>query len=113
MTKKKMLALTLDQLFIGPWRSCSLLHKDSNAPSLRLTTPHFKNENTPRGAQEEASAFAIYTTRAGGRENGNCIGLKLALALALLCFLMIRELSEELSSIIKVFSVEWPSLTGC
>lgn len=64
----------LDQLFVGPWCSCSLLHKDSSAPSVRLTTPNFKNENTPRGAQEEANAFAIYTTRA--------VGVKMATASA-------------------------------
>ena len=34
--------LTLDQLFVGLWRSDFPLSQDNNPPSTRLTTPHFK-----------------------------------------------------------------------
>lgn len=56
--RKQTVVLTLDQLFVGLWCCLFLPSKDSNLPSVHLTTPHF---NTPRGAQVGASTFVIST----------------------------------------------------
>ena len=45
-------------VFFGQQRNRFLLPQNSNAPPMRLTTPHSET-NTPIGAQTGASAFAI------------------------------------------------------
>lgn len=42
--------LTLDHLLVGKLNNCVPLSQDSNAPTMRLTLPHFKT-NVAMGTQ--------------------------------------------------------------
>jgi len=50
--------LTLEQVFVGQWRSRFQLPQNSNTPTVRLSTPRFQT-STHMGEQMGASAFAI------------------------------------------------------
>ncbi len=62
--KKNTAPLTLDQVLVGQWRSLFQLPQNNYAPTMRLNTP--------------AQMHLLFKQRDAGRENDNCIGLKLA-----------------------------------
>ncbi len=63
--KKHIAPLTLNQVLLGQWHGLFQLPQNSNAPTMRLNTLGFLT-STPMN------------TQMGGRENDNCVGLKLA-----------------------------------
>ncbi len=72
------LTLTLDQVWVGLWRSLFSVPQNSKAATMRLNTPHFQT-SMPMSAQINL----LFNQHCVGWENENCIGLKLAKTLAL------------------------------
>ena len=99
------------RLFVGLWRFCFLLPRDSKLLSVHLTTPHFKT-NMPRGEQLGTSTYAIYTTGA--------LGMKMTMSVwnlqlhceTLFCFApsvrFMRRNSSEYSFYVRY---TWPKIT--
>lgn len=69
--------MTFDQIFVGQWPSYFLLPQKSSVPILQL--------NMPKDAQVGTGGNKHLENVGAWREDGNCLGLTLAMKLAVLC----------------------------
>ncbi len=72
--KKNTAPLTLDQVLVGQWRSLFQFPQNNKVATMRL-----KNTLVFRPwAHKWAQMHLLFKQRGTGRENDNCVGLKLA-----------------------------------
>ncbi len=105
INKKEYCTIDLDQVSVGQWRSLLYLPQNSNAPEHTS----FSDQH----AHGRANAFAIKQCDAG-RENDNCVGLKLAkntgcMIGPFICYLQFRKCEDLLhghpGAVRSIFSV--------
>lgn len=79
MTGNSQIQLLASEIIFVPWHNRFLLPQDSNAPTICLTTPHFKT-NTHHG-----KGICSFNNAGAWCEKHNCLGWKLETMKHALC----------------------------